>query len=128
VAKRAPRTRVVAAIPPFAAALANGQLTYDCGLAPSVFLCGDDGRAKELAEPLVADLGAHPIDAGPLAAARLAELAMMLLIAIAYAGVPRDIGLRLLESAPNQAEHVRFVYRGSNDVRRTYDPSFHRRS
>jgi predicted dinucleotide-binding enzyme len=102
VAKRAPGARVVAAIPPFAEALANGHLVYDCGLAPSVFLCGDDLRAKELVEPLVVDLGAHPVDAGPLAAARLVEPAMMLLIAIAYAGVPRDVGLRLLERPPVQ--------------------------
>jgi predicted dinucleotide-binding enzyme len=102
VAKRAPGARVVAAIPPFAEALANGHLAYDCGLAPTVFLCGDDGRAKELVERLVADLGAHPVDAGPLAAARLVEPTMMLLVAIAYAGVPRDVGLRLLERAPAQ--------------------------
>jgi predicted dinucleotide-binding enzyme len=102
VAKRAPHARVVAAIPPFAEALANGHLAYDCGLAPSVFLCGDDARAKEVVEPLVVDLGAHPVDAGPLAAARLVEPAMMLLIGIAYAGVPRDVGLRLLERPPLQ--------------------------
>jgi 8-hydroxy-5-deazaflavin:NADPH oxidoreductase len=103
VAKRAPGARVVAAIPPFAEALANGHLAYDCGLAPSVFLCGDDPRAKELVESLAADLGAHPVDAGPLAAARLVEPAMMLLIAIAYAGVPRDVGLRLLERSPTRS-------------------------
>jgi 8-hydroxy-5-deazaflavin:NADPH oxidoreductase len=100
VAKRVPGVRVVAAIPPFAEALANEQLAYDYGLAPSVFLCGDDARAKELVEPLVLDLGAHPVDAGPLAAARLVEPAMMLLLAIAYTGIPRDVGLRLLERAP----------------------------
>jgi predicted dinucleotide-binding enzyme len=102
VAKRAPGARVVAAIPPFAEALANGDLAYDCGLSPTVFLCGDDPPAKELIEPLVADLGAHPADAGPLAAARLVEPAMMLLVSIAYAGVPRDVGLRLLERPPVQ--------------------------
>jgi predicted dinucleotide-binding enzyme len=37
------------------------------------------------------------VDAGPLVAARLVEPAMMLLVRIAYAGVPRDVGLRLLE-------------------------------
>jgi predicted dinucleotide-binding enzyme len=97
VAKHAPASRVVAAIPPFAETLASEELAYDCGLAPSVFLCGDDAQAKELVEPLVHDLGAHPVDAGPLAAARLVEPAMMLLFSIAYAGVPRDVGLRLLE-------------------------------
>jgi predicted dinucleotide-binding enzyme len=62
-----------------------------------VFVCGDDDGAKALVETLVRDLGAHPVDAGPLAAARLVEPAMMLLVRLAYAGLPRDIGLRLLE-------------------------------
>jgi predicted dinucleotide-binding enzyme len=97
VAKRAPRARVVSAIPPFAEALANGDLIYDNGLSPTVFVCGDDERAKTLVEALVRDLGAHPVDAGPLAAARLIEPAMTLLVRLAYAGLPRDIGLRLLE-------------------------------
>jgi 8-hydroxy-5-deazaflavin:NADPH oxidoreductase len=99
VARRAPGARVVAAIPPFAEALANGDLIYDQGLSPSVFVCGDDDRAKGLVDALVRDLGAHPVDAGPLAAARLIEPAMMLLVRLAYAGLPRDIGLRLLERA-----------------------------
>jgi predicted dinucleotide-binding enzyme len=42
VARRAPGACVVSAIPPFAEALANGDLAYDGGLAPSVFVCGDD--------------------------------------------------------------------------------------
>jgi 8-hydroxy-5-deazaflavin:NADPH oxidoreductase len=89
--------RVVAAIPPFAGTLASETLTYDAGLAPTVFLCGDDGTAKATVEGLVSDIGAHPVDAGPLSAARFVEPAMMLLISLAYAGVPRDVGLRLLE-------------------------------
>jgi predicted dinucleotide-binding enzyme len=97
VAKRARGARVVSAIPPFAEALANGDLIYDNGLSPTVFVCGDDERAKALVEELVRDLGAHPVDAGPLAAARLIEPAMTLLVRLAYGGLPRDIGLRLLE-------------------------------
>lgn len=97
VARLAPRARVVSAIPPFAEALDNHDLLYDRGLAPSVFVCGDDDGANALVEQLVADLGAQPVQAGPLAAARLVEPAMMLLIGIAYAGLPRDVGLRLLE-------------------------------
>jgi predicted dinucleotide-binding enzyme len=64
---------------------------------PSVFVCGDDAAAKGIVERLVRDIGAHPVDAGPLEAARLVEPAMMLAVSIAYAGVPRDVGLRLLE-------------------------------
>jgi 8-hydroxy-5-deazaflavin:NADPH oxidoreductase len=97
VASRAPGARVVSAIPPFAEALANGDLAYDGGIAPSVFVCGDDDQAKAVVELLVLDLGAHPVDAGPLVSARLVEPAMMLLVRIAYAGLPRDVGLRLLE-------------------------------
>jgi hypothetical protein len=62
-----------------------------------VFLCGDDIGAKAVVERLVRDIGAQPVDAGPLTAARLVEPAMMLTVSIAYAGVPRDVGLRLLE-------------------------------
>ena len=38
-----------------------------------------------------------------LTAARLVEPAMMLVVSIAYAGVPRDVGLRLL-ARPQAAE------------------------
>ena len=97
VARRAPGALVVAALPPFAHAIAAGQLSYDGDLAPTVFVCGDDAAAKRIVETLVRDIGAHPVDAGPLEAARLVEPAMMLAVSIAYAGVPRDVGLRLLE-------------------------------
>jgi predicted dinucleotide-binding enzyme len=97
LAGKAPRARVVSAIPPFANALASGDLAYEEGLAPSVFVCGDDGPAKLLVTELVRDLGAEPVDAGPLSSARLVEPAMMMLVRLAYADVPRDLGLRLLE-------------------------------
>jgi 8-hydroxy-5-deazaflavin:NADPH oxidoreductase len=97
VALQARGARVVAAIPPFAHAIASGTLAYDEGLAPSVFLCSDDPAAKQAIERLVRDLGAHPVDAGQLSAARLVEPAMMLLIRLADGGAPRDVGLRLLE-------------------------------
>ena len=97
VARRARGARVVAALPPFAEAIASGNLTYDGDLAPTVFLCGDDPAAKRIVEGLAAGLGVQPVDAGPLSASRLVEPAMTLLVSIAYAGVPRDLGLRLLE-------------------------------
>jgi predicted dinucleotide-binding enzyme len=97
VARRASGARVVAAVPPFAQAIASGHLSYEHGLQPTVFICGDDIGAKSIVGVLVRDLGADPVDAGPLTAARLVEPAMMLAVSIAYAGVPRDVGLRLLE-------------------------------
>jgi 8-hydroxy-5-deazaflavin:NADPH oxidoreductase len=97
VARLVPDARVVSAIPPFAEAIASGDLHYESDLTPSVFVCGNDDEAKRTIESLIADLGADPIDAGSLEAARLIEPAMMLLVRIAYAGLPRDVGLRLLE-------------------------------
>jgi 8-hydroxy-5-deazaflavin:NADPH oxidoreductase len=97
VARSARGARVVAAVPPFATAIAAPTLAYDRDLSPTVFVCGDDRAAKHTVEDLVRDIGAHPVDAGPLTAARYVEPAMMLLIGLAYADVPRDLGLRLLE-------------------------------
>jgi predicted dinucleotide-binding enzyme len=97
VARRARGALVVSALPPFAHAIAAPQLAYDRDLAPTVFICGDNDSAKGVVGDLVRDLGAHPVDAGPLQAARLVEPAMMLAVSIAYGGVPRDVGLRLLE-------------------------------
>lgn len=84
-------------MPPFANAIASGGLSYEGNLEPTVFICGDDAAAKAIVGALVRELGAQPVDAGPLTAARLVEPAMMLAVSIAYAGVPRDVGLRLLE-------------------------------
>ncbi len=97
VARHAPGARVVAALPPFASAIAESPLAYDKDLAPSVFVCGDDPVAKRVVTALVDAIGAHPVDAGPLLASRYVEPAMMLLITLAYSGPPRDVGLRLLE-------------------------------
>ncbi|MBV9446067.1 MAG: hypothetical protein JO345_09260 [Streptosporangiaceae bacterium] len=98
VAALVPSARVVAALPPFASALASNSLAYDAGLNPTTFVCGDDAPAKKIVMALIADLGAHAVDAGGLSAARYAEPAMMLLVSLAYgSGAPRDIGLRLLE-------------------------------
>jgi hypothetical protein len=104
VVRRAPGARVVAAVPPFAHAIATGRLHYEHDLEPTVFICGDDTAAKQIVQGLVREFGAHPVDAGPLTAARLVEPAMMLAVSIAYAGVPRDVGLRLLERGPQPTE------------------------
>jgi 8-hydroxy-5-deazaflavin:NADPH oxidoreductase len=62
-----------------------------------VLLGAEDPAAKETVAGLVRDLGGHPIDAGPLTAARYVEPAMMLLVSLAYAGAPRGLALRRLE-------------------------------
>jgi predicted dinucleotide-binding enzyme len=88
-------TRAVATIAPFAEALTTGRLAGDGPLAPSVSLRGDD--AKELVESLATDLASHGVDLGSFASSRPVEPALMLLVSIAYAGLPRDVGRRLLD-------------------------------
>jgi hypothetical protein len=60
VARHGPGARVVAAIPPFASAIAPSSLAYDAGLAPTVFLCAEDPATKETVAGLVRDLGGAP--------------------------------------------------------------------
>jgi predicted dinucleotide-binding enzyme len=98
VAARAPSARVVAAVPPFADQLTLGTPLIG-GRAPTVFCCSDDSQAKATVAGLVRQLGADPADAGPLAASRLVEPAMMLLVALTYATTPPRVhGLALLRA------------------------------
>jgi predicted dinucleotide-binding enzyme len=97
VARQVPGARVVAALPPFADALAAGDLDY-AGRSPTTFVCGDETVARTVVAGLLRDIGADPVDAGPLANARLVEPAMLLLVRLAYgAATPRDLALALLE-------------------------------
>ena len=79
VAKLAPWAHVVKAIPPFAE-----QLHAEGGLAGSVFVCGDDANARQAVMQLVQDIGAVPVDAGPLRIARYTEPTCMLAVHLAY--------------------------------------------
>jgi predicted dinucleotide-binding enzyme len=73
----------------------SGSLEIGGG-KPSVFVCGDDAGACEIIVGLVADLGAEPVNAGPLALSCCVEPANMLLVALAYgSGFGARIGLSL---------------------------------
>jgi len=59
--------------------------------------CGDDPSAKTIAANLAADLGFGPLDAGPLAQARLLEPYALLWITLAYKqGLGRNFAFRLV--------------------------------
>jgi hypothetical protein len=65
-------------------------------VAASNFYCGDDAGAKDKVAALIADVGFEPIDAGPLANARLLEPLMMLWITCSRTVGSRDIAFKLL--------------------------------
>ncbi len=96
LAKLAPESRFVAALPPFAEVLHADKLPDP---APSVFVYSYDEEARKIVVGLVTDLGAEPVDAGPLFAARFFEPAMMGLVYLAYGQkMGGSIGLRFLNS------------------------------
>ncbi|MBU3062366.1 hypothetical protein KO481_12625 [Nocardia sp. NEAU-G5] len=98
IAALMPQARLVAAVPPFAAAIARTGFDFDEDVPPSSFVCGDDAEAKVIVSGLLADIGVHAVDAGPLARSRYVEPAMMLMVQLAYSSsAPRDLALRLLE-------------------------------
>ena len=95
LAKLIPWAKIVKAIPPFAEVLHAESVEID-GKKPAVFVCGDDARARADIGKLILDIGAEPVDAGPLQLARFVEPANMLLVALAYgSGFGAKIGFSL---------------------------------
>ncbi len=68
------------------------------GTPATLALCGDDAAAKAVVSGLAAELGFAPLDAGPLARARLLEHFALLWISLAMqpGGLGREIGFALL--------------------------------
>jgi predicted dinucleotide-binding enzyme len=68
---------------------------------PVMFAASDDAEARAVALRLAGDIGFDPVDAGPLAAARLLEAHAMLWIELATKrGLGRDIAFALLRAEP----------------------------
>lgn len=65
-------------------------------LAASNFFCGDDAEGRKMVRQLVEDAGFDPIDAGPLANARLVEPMMLLWMAASRSLGTRDLAFRVL--------------------------------
>ena len=70
------------------------------GLPAVGFVAGDDATARASAVALVEDVGLRPVDAGPLAAARLLEPLTLLWLATSRALATRELGFVLLERRP----------------------------
>src|SRR5689334_22666040 len=63
-----------------------------------MFFCGDDASAKQAARALAVELGFEPMDAGPLARARLLEPFALLWITLAFTpGHGREFAFQLLK-------------------------------
>src|SRR5262249_7462759 len=95
IARLAPGSKVVEALPSFAELLHKGSTEID-GQRATIFYCGDDKDSKQVVATLLAETGVEPIDAGPLRNARFIEPAMMLLVQLAYPLGLGPVGIRLL--------------------------------
>jgi 8-hydroxy-5-deazaflavin:NADPH oxidoreductase len=83
VARMAPGAKVVKGWNHIFSAIANSTPSF--GAVPAtVFLAGDDAEAKATVATLARDAGYDPVDAGPLASAKLVEAAAGLVIGLAY--------------------------------------------
>ena len=68
------------------------------GQAATMFYCGDDVEAKQVAAGLAGELGFEPVDAGPLPQARYVEPLAMLWITVALKyGHGREMGFKQLK-------------------------------
>src|SRR4030065_1406498 len=92
--KKLPKTRVVKAFNTvFAANQSTGRVG---GEQLTLFVAGDDAKAKQTVMQLGRDIGFDPVDAGPLRSARYLEPMAMLLINLGYGlGMGTKIGYRL---------------------------------
>jgi 8-hydroxy-5-deazaflavin:NADPH oxidoreductase len=96
VASRLAGARVVECLFLNADLLASGSLEF-AGQRASIYYCGDDAAGKVLTARLIADLGADPVDAGPLSNARLLEPNGLLIVQLAYVlGLGGQIATQLL--------------------------------
>jgi predicted dinucleotide-binding enzyme len=67
------------------------------GRRAGMFFCGDDADAREKVRALILDVGFEPVEAGPLATARLLEPFALLWISTAYRfGFGRDFAFGIL--------------------------------
>ena len=67
------------------------------GERATMFYCGDDANAKNIAADLARDLGFDPVDAGPLSQARLLEPLALLWITLALKqGLGYNIAFKLM--------------------------------
>ena len=83
IAMAAPGARIIKAVPPFAQSLHAPSMEIS-GHRPGVFICGEDPTARAVVGQLVGDVGADPVDAGPLKLARFTEPLGMLVTNLAY--------------------------------------------
>ena len=94
--KKLPKARVVKA---FNTVFAVNQSTGRIGNEQlTLFVAGDDEKAKQTVMQLGRDIGFDPVDAGPLKAARYLEPMAMLLINLGYGlGMGTGIGYKLVK-------------------------------
>ncbi len=96
VARWAPGARVVKAFNHVYAQIIQSSPQFGSQNA-SVFFCGDDPKAKEVAGGLMSDIGFEPVDSGPLTNARYIEPLAGLMVQLAhFLGMGTDIAVKLI--------------------------------
>ena len=96
IARRAPGAIVVESLPVNAEILHSSSRQFGTQ-SPTVFYVGNDAHAKSVVAKLIEEAGMEPIDAGPLANARLIEPTGFLVAQLGYAlGLGPNVALKIL--------------------------------
>lgn len=97
IAKLVPESRVVKAFNTAFAEIYHSETRLFGSRMPSMFYCGDDGKAKSTVSRLIREIGLEPVDAGPLTSARYLEPLAMLMIQMGHVqGLGTNIALSLI--------------------------------
>ncbi len=95
-AKLVPDAKIVKAFNTISApVLKSGNIKFK-GIAPDVYYCGDDEKAKSVVKKLIEDTGFEAVDSGSLSNARYLEPISEFIIQLAIQGMGDDIAVKVL--------------------------------
>jgi len=97
IAKLLPKAKIVKAFNTIASPVLQSEkgVVFN-GIAPDVYYCGDDEKAKTIVKTLIEDADFEAIESGPLTNARFLEPMAEFVIQLAIAGMGADIAIKIL--------------------------------
>lgn len=96
IARRLPGTPVVKAFNSVGANILQSDSRTFGAQVPTLFFCGDDAAAKQVAAQLILDSGFDPVDVGGIRSARFLEPLEQLWVEILKSGIQQEFIISLL--------------------------------
>jgi predicted dinucleotide-binding enzyme len=96
IARKLPGTHVVKAYNSVGANIIQSESKLFGGIVPTLFFCGNDVHAKQLAAKLISDSGFDPVDVGGIRSSRFLEPLEQLWVEIIKSGLKQEFVISLL--------------------------------